>query len=235
MNRYVRTASRRAGNNVAAARLRAAAAVQGIDLHLTIAPRAKVSPQITPAFWGVGGTVAIRIAAGAVIERGVILRLTDGAKVDIGPEVTLRTGVVLNVSGHLEFEGRSVITWYSTIHCAERVTFREYSGMSEHATVVDSTHFRSENPEEFGYNNFVSSPITIGRHAWLAGKSTILYGANVGNFGVVSANSVVVRPVPEWALVGGNPAVVMQERYTGAGARARKARQMAKAAEQAGS
>jgi galactoside O-acetyltransferase len=48
--------------------------------------------------------------------------------------------------------------------------------------------------------------ITIKSKAWIGFNSTILKGVTVGEGAIVAAGSVVVRDVPDWTIVGGNPA-----------------------------
>ena len=46
--------------------------------------------------------------------------------------------------------------------------------------------------------------ITLGEDCWIGSHSTLL--ADVGNHCIVGAGSVVTRPVPDYAIVAGNPA-----------------------------
>lgn len=46
--------------------------------------------------------------------------------------------------------------------------------------------------------------ITIGRDTWIGDRSIVM--ANVGRYAVVGAGSVVTKPVPDYAIVVGNPA-----------------------------
>lgn len=54
------------------------------------------------------------------------------------------------------------------------------------------------------------TPITIGRGAWIGANATVM--ADVGNDAVVGAGSVVVKPVPPFAIVAGNPAKIIRMR-----------------------
>ncbi|MBT0565929.1 acyltransferase [Williamsia sp. CHRR-6] len=49
-------------------------------------------------------------------------------------------------------------------------------------------------------------PVTVGHHAWLASRSTILQGVTIGVGAVVAACSMVTTDVDEMAIVGGLPA-----------------------------
>lgn len=56
---------------------------------------------------------------------------------------------------------------------------------------------------------------TIGKGASIGGGATILPGITIGRHAMVGAGAVVTRPVPERAVVVGNPARIV--RYLGAG------------------
>ena len=58
----------------------------------------------------------------------------------------------------------------------------------------------------------VKRPISIGEAAWLCADAFVGPGATVGDRAVVAARSVVVRDVPPWVVVAGNPARVLKPR-----------------------
>lgn len=56
------------------------------------------------------------------------------------------------------------------------------------------------------------APISIGDHAWLAVRTTVLGGVTIGEGAVVAAGAVVTRDVAPYTIVGGVPAVPLGER-----------------------
>jgi len=54
--------------------------------------------------------------------------------------------------------------------------------------------------------------VTIGSDVWLGTGVIILSGCNIGDGAIVAAGSVVTKDVPEYTIVGGNPAKVIKER-----------------------
>lgn len=58
----------------------------------------------------------------------------------------------------------------------------------------------------------VADSIVVGRGAYIGGNSTIRYGVTIGEGAVVAAGSVVVSDVPAYAIVGGVPAKVINQR-----------------------
>lgn len=57
-----------------------------------------------------------------------------------------------------------------------------------------------------------SSPVTIRRHAWIGGRTTILPGVVIGEGAVIGAGSVVSKNIPAFSVAVGNPARVIKTR-----------------------
>lgn len=58
----------------------------------------------------------------------------------------------------------------------------------------------------------LTPPIVIEDDAWICAEAFIGPGVTVGKGAVVAAAAVVVKDVPPWAIVGGNPAKFIKER-----------------------
>lgn len=56
-----------------------------------------------------------------------------------------------------------------------------------------------------------SAPVKINDKVWIGFGSSIMKGVTIGEGSVVAANSVVVKDVPPYTVVGGNPAVVIKK------------------------
>lgn len=53
----------------------------------------------------------------------------------------------------------------------------------------------------------------IGNDVWIGYDALIMPGVHIGNGAIVSSRAVVVQDVPAYAVVGGNPARVLKERF----------------------
>lgn len=54
--------------------------------------------------------------------------------------------------------------------------------------------------------------ITIGDDVWIGANAVVLDGISIGSHVVIGAGAVVTRDVPDYAIVGGNPARVLRDR-----------------------
>ena len=55
-------------------------------------------------------------------------------------------------------------------------------------------------------------PVYIGDDVWIGGRVTILPGVHIGKGAIVGAGAVVTKDVPEYSIVGGNPAKIIRFR-----------------------
>ncbi|MDP4132480.1 MAG: acyltransferase [Bacillota bacterium] len=55
-------------------------------------------------------------------------------------------------------------------------------------------------------------PVVIGNDVWIGGRVIILPGVHIGNGCIIGAGAVVTKDVPDYAIVGGNPAKVIKYR-----------------------
>lgn len=57
-------------------------------------------------------------------------------------------------------------------------------------------------------------PLVIENDVWIGAKSLILSGLTIGNGAVVASGSVVIKDVPPYGIVGGNPAKLIKMRFS---------------------
>ncbi len=85
--------------------------------------------------------------------------------------------------------------------------------VGEQATVSQGTYLCSASHDfEDPSMPLVYRPITIGAQSWVAANCFVGPGVVVGEGAVVGAHSVVVKDVPAWMVVAGNPARVIRQR-----------------------
>jgi virginiamycin A acetyltransferase len=56
--------------------------------------------------------------------------------------------------------------------------------------------------------------IVIGNDVWIGYNATIMAGVTIGDGAIIAANSTVVKDIPPYTIVGGNPAAVIKKRFS---------------------
>ena len=55
-------------------------------------------------------------------------------------------------------------------------------------------------------------PITVGDNTWIGTRVIVLPGVKIGKCAIIGAGAVVTKDVPDYAIVGGNPARIIRFR-----------------------
>ena len=93
--------------------------------------------------------------------------------------------------------------WVSTAPCF--FSLRKQSGF----TYTDEQRF-----EEFRWLDAEKTYcVEIGSDVWIGSHSLIMEGVHIGNGAIIAAGAVVVKDVPDFAIVGGNPAKLIRYRF----------------------
>jgi virginiamycin A acetyltransferase len=69
---------------------------------------------------------------------------------------------------------------------------------------------------EAAFNVFdlpVKGDIIVGHDVWFGYDSMVMNGVNIGNGAIIAARAVVVKDVPAYSIVAGNPAKVVKMRF----------------------
>lgn len=64
----------------------------------------------------------------------------------------------------------------------------------------------------FRQGDSVPRPVIISDDVWIGARVTILPGVHIGKGAIIGAGAVVTKDVPEYAVVGGNPAKIIKYR-----------------------
>ncbi len=89
------------------------------------------------------------------------------------------------------------------------ITLEDEVTIGPYCVFVDATHSRGETGS-FRFGKDSNAPIVIGNGTWIAAHVVISAGVSVGCKSLIVANAVVIKSVPEWAIVAGNPAKVLR-------------------------
>ncbi|RLT93670.1 CatB-related O-acetyltransferase [Ketobacter sp.] len=106
-------------------------------------------------------------------------------------------------------------------------TIGSYVSVAEDVTILRRNHpYTRLTQHPFFYNHELGlvesdtieldsdNPLTIGSDVWIGRGTLILPGCRtIGDGAIIGANSVVTRDVPAFAIVGGNPAKKIRDRF----------------------
>lgn len=139
------------------------------------------------------------------------------------PNSLIKVGAYSGVYGNKSNIYSCSIGRYCSI--ADTVTI----GPSEHPTswlsssmiqYVDSIHNWNEYIDKNvgSYNSpsvkfIAGTPPVLGNDVWVGAGAFIKNGITVGNGAIISAGSIVVKDVPDYAIVGGTPAKIIRYRF----------------------
>jgi putative colanic acid biosynthesis acetyltransferase WcaF len=88
-----------------------------------------------------------------------------------------------------------------------KVHIGAYATVSQYSFLCTASH----NPDTPDMK-LTTAPITIGDHAWIAADVFVAPGVAIGEGAVVGARSTVLKDVPVWTIVAGNPLRIIRTR-----------------------
>jgi maltose O-acetyltransferase len=84
--------------------------------------------------------------------------------------------------------------------------------MAPEVTILTSNHnFEDINKPIIEQGHSIKK-VEIGNDVWIGYRAIILPGVSIGNGAIVAAGSIVTKDIPEFAIVGGNPAKIIKYR-----------------------
>jgi acetyltransferase-like isoleucine patch superfamily enzyme len=92
--------------------------------------------------------------------------------------------------------------------CSTSIKILPRSQIGQSVVIADGNHRFRDWQKHMNEQGYDYKPLTIGPQANIYGNSTIV--ASIGERAVVAANSVVIKDVPAYCLVGGAPARIIE-------------------------
>lgn len=91
------------------------------------------------------------------------------------------------------------------------VTIGEHVMIGQELLALSRNHNFEDTEVPPKYQGFAEDqPIVIGDDCWIGARVVLLPGVTIGRHCVIGAGSVVTRDVPDYSVVGGNPARVLR-------------------------
>lgn len=144
---------------------------------------------------------ARRFCAKRVMKKcGVGVNIEQGAYFGNGKDVEL--GNYVGLGKNFKMLSRSLVTG-------------DYIMMGEDVLFLGGSHGhdRTDIPMGLQGGNEEKTPLYIAGDVWFGARVTVLPGCKrIGYGSIIGAGSVVTKDVPDWAIVGGNPARILKMR-----------------------
>ena len=149
----------------------------------------------------------------------------DNSKIIVGEGTHIRgTLNVFQYGGKIIIGEHCYLGDHSRIWSGESVTIGNFVQISHNVNIMDTNAHELEAVERAdrfvdlvngkGWENkgsVITAPVIIKDYAWICLNATVLKGVTIGKGAIVGANALVTKDVPDYALVAGNPAVIIKE------------------------
>jgi len=150
-----------------------------------------------------------------------------GSLLSIGERSYVNAGIVFEAKTGSVTIGDASYVGGATIICRDSVSIGDNVSIAWGVTILDhnshSVKYYGEREKDTlraylipqgGHTakdclNVHHAPIVIKDKAWIGFNAIVLKGVTIGEGAVVGAGSVVTKDVPDWTVVGGNPAQVL--------------------------
>ncbi len=135
------------------------------------------------------------------------LAMVDAEKLNMGAASLIAAHAY--VTGSIEMGDNCTVNAFTVVRGT--VSMGDGVRIGAHTSILGFNH--SMDPSEPVFKQpLTSKGISIGDDVWIGSNVIVLDGVNVGPHAVLAAGAVVTKDVPDWAIVGGNPAKTIRDR-----------------------
>ena len=146
-----------------------------------------------------------RLGPGVTVNRGVVLsnvkRCSIGTRVFVDYDCVFGAELEdgwLTINDDVQINHSCVIDYSGGLRIGKRAL------LSSEVLIYTHTHGHDPRSPAKGRS------LEIGDSAWIGSRAILLSSVNrVGKGAIVAAGSIVTKPVPDWAIVAGNPATIV--------------------------
>jgi acetyltransferase-like isoleucine patch superfamily enzyme len=135
--------------------------------------------------------------------RGTLLIFRYGGKIIIGNDTYVGEGTRIWSGDDINIGDNVLISHNVNIIDTNSHEMYSLERSERYKDLIKSGHWKDK-------GSILTAPILIKKNAWISFGATILRGITIGESAIVAAGSVVTKDVPDFAIVGGNPASVIK-------------------------
>lgn len=131
----------------------------------------------------------------------------------VGNNVVFRPNIKLSYTDKISIGDNSSIGDRSVIIAAGSLVIGDNVMMGPDVMILTQNHEITDRNQKLIYGNTIKRKVIIHDDVWIGARSVILPGAIIGKGVVIAAGSVIPgKKIPDYAIVGGNPAKVIKYR-----------------------
>ncbi len=123
---------------------------------------------------------------------------------EVPKDVAIMSPVQIDFPKQIEYKGKCFINHSFTAMSIGGIEIGDGTQIGPHVTIVTDNHDLD--------NRYVlrCKTVKIGKNVWIGAGASIMPGVTVGDNAVIAGGAVVIKDVPDNAVVGGNPAKVIK-------------------------
>jgi len=114
------------------------------------------------------------------------------------------------IRGDLEMGANCTVNSFAVL--AGKVRMGDMVRIASHASIFGFNHGHQDIDKPFYLQPSTREGIEIGDNVWIGANATIVDGVKIGSHSLLAAGAVVTKDVPEYCIVGGNPARLIRDR-----------------------
>ena len=153
-------------------------------------------------------------AEGLYIGKDVLVqgsgRVVVGKNTIIGPNTTFTLNPIAQTPEIVLGEGVN-LGKFNDLGCSERIVIEDFVITAPYVHITDRDHcFTDTETPVMHQPTRTRGTVLIGRGSWIGFGAQIMSGVKIGRQCVVAAGAIVTKDVPDFTVVGGNPARVIK-------------------------
>jgi acetyltransferase-like isoleucine patch superfamily enzyme len=154
----------------------------------------------------------VTLGKNVVIGRGVIIKTTDGGKVTISDNVSIESNCYIYAQcGEITIGTNTFIGSGSQIVAKKSIVIGSGNLISAYCIIRDGNHGIKRGININTQPHDIEE-ISIGDDVWLGSHCVVTAGNTIETGAVVGANAVVTKDVEAYSIVGGVPAMFINQR-----------------------
>ncbi len=160
----------------------------------------------------------------AYVEREVPSSISLWARLDVMPRARHHERHRFSIGRNTLIEGLCVIcTWHGDVILQDGasigigsivmgpVLMGEGSACSQNCFISGQSHLYEDISKHFLRQGVQTGQVVIGKNVWIGANSSILPGVTIGDNSVIGAGSTVIKDVPAYSVVAGNPGKIIKQ------------------------